>query len=88
MIDFAAMPSSIVHTVTLMRHPDSRSGVVRSVGARVCGEPGGTLAITYLVEGDLARLRVPPQSGKLREALFSPQRICSPASFTTLTQRA
>ena len=60
MIDFAAMPPSIVHAVTLMRHPESRSGAVRGVGARVCREPGGTLAITYSIEGDLARLRVPP----------------------------
>jgi len=60
MVDFAAMPSSIVHAVTLMRHSESRSGAVRSVGASVCREVGGTLAITYSIEGDLARLRVPP----------------------------
>lgn len=60
MIDFAVMPSSIVHAVTLMRHPDSRSAAVRSVGACVRRESAGTLAITYTIEGDLARLRVPP----------------------------
>jgi hypothetical protein len=60
MIDFAAMQSSIVHTVTLVRHPESRSAAVRSVGVSVCRAPGGTLAITYSIEGDLARLRVPP----------------------------
>ena len=60
MIDFAAMPSPAIHSVTLMRHPESRSGAVRSVGARVCREPGGTLAIRYSIEGELARLRVPP----------------------------
>jgi hypothetical protein len=60
MIDCAAMPSSVVHSVTLMRHPESRSGAVRNVGARVSREPGGTLAITYSIEADLARLRVPP----------------------------
>jgi hypothetical protein len=49
-----------VHSVTLMRHPESRSGTVRNVGARVFREPRGTLAITYSIEGDLARLRVPP----------------------------
>ena len=43
-----------------MRHPESRSGAVRNVGARVCRESGGTLAITYSIESDLARLRVPP----------------------------
>jgi len=49
-----------VHSVTLVRHPESRSGTVRNVGARVFREPRGTLAITYSIEGDLARLRVPP----------------------------
>ena len=43
-----------------MRHPDSRSEAVRNVGARVSREPCGTLAITYSIEGDLARLRMPP----------------------------
>ena len=60
MIDFAAMLSPVVHAVTLARHPESRSGVVRSVGAEVFRESGGTLAITYTIGRDLARLRVPP----------------------------
>ena len=60
MIDFAGMPSSIVHAVTLVRHPESRSEAVRGIGARVCREPDGTLAITYAIEADAARLRVPP----------------------------
>ena len=59
MIDCGAMRSA-VSEVTLVRHPESLSGAVRSVGARVCREAGGTLAITYSIEGDLARLRVPP----------------------------
>jgi hypothetical protein len=54
------MQSSIIHDVTLVRHAESRSGAVRSFGARVCREPGGTLAITYSIEGDLLRVRVPP----------------------------
>lgn len=52
------MPPSTVHAVTLVRHPESRGQAVRSVGARV--RRGATLAITYSIEGDLARLRVPP----------------------------
>lgn len=60
MIDFAAMPPPVIHSVTLMLHPESRSGAVRNVGARVSREPRGTLAITYSIEGDCARLRVPP----------------------------
>ncbi len=43
-----------------MRHPDSGGDAVGNVEARVCREPGGTLAITYSIEGDLPRLRVPP----------------------------
>ena len=54
------LPPPVIHSVTLMRHPESRSGAVRNVGARVCRESGGTLAITYSIESDLARLRVPP----------------------------
>jgi hypothetical protein len=50
----------IVQSVTLVRHPESRSEAVRNVAARLCREPGGTLAITYSIEGDLTRLRVPP----------------------------
>jgi len=60
MIDFAAMPSSIVHAVTLTRHPESDGEAARRVAARVRREPGGSLALTYLIDGDLARLRVPP----------------------------
>ncbi len=60
MINFAAMPSPAIHSVTLMRHPDSRSEVVRNVAARVSRKPRGTLAITYSIESDLLRLRVPP----------------------------
>ena len=60
MIDFAALPSPAIHSVTLMRHPESRSAAVRNISARVCSESGGTLAITYSIEGDPARLRVPP----------------------------
>ena len=54
------MLSSVVSAVTLVRHPESRGGAVRSVGARVRKERGGTLAITYSIEGNLLRVRVPP----------------------------
>lgn len=56
---FVEMPSPI-HLVTLMRHPEIRSGAVRNVSAHVSREPRGTLAVTYSIDGDLARLRVPP----------------------------
>jgi hypothetical protein len=60
MIDCAAMPFSAAHAVTLMCHPESRSAAVRRVGASVRRGPNATLAITYSIEGDPARLRVPP----------------------------
>lgn len=44
---------------TLEPHPKSRSVAVRSVRARLDMRPEG-LAISYTVEGDLARVRVPP----------------------------
>jgi hypothetical protein len=53
------MMSPVNLAVSLIPHPESRSGAVRSVGARVCREAGGTLAIAYSIEGDLARVRVP-----------------------------
>jgi hypothetical protein len=50
---------SILREVTLVRHPESRSGAVRAIGVRVCREAAGMLAISYLIEGDLARVQVP-----------------------------
>jgi hypothetical protein len=44
-----------------MCHPESRNAAVRSVGACVRRAPSDTLAITYTIEGDLTRLRVPPR---------------------------
>jgi hypothetical protein len=60
MIDLAAMASPVVHAVALVCHPESRGRAVRGIGARVRREAGGTLAIAYSIEGDLARVRVPP----------------------------
>jgi hypothetical protein len=54
------MPFSVAHAVTLVRHPESRSAAVRSVGVSVRRGLADTLAITYSIEGDPARLRVPP----------------------------
>ena len=53
------MPSYPVHTATLACHPETPSDAVRSIGARVCRIPGAMLAVTYILEGDLQRLRVP-----------------------------
>jgi hypothetical protein len=69
------MPSTVVHSVTLIRHPESRGEAVRRIGARVSRRGGGTLAITYAIEGELARLRVPPPRPP-RIALGLWQRTC------------
>ena len=53
------MPSSPNHAVALTRHPDTRSAAVRGIGARVSKMQGGALAVTYVIKGDLDRLRVP-----------------------------
>lgn len=54
------MRSPVVHAVTFMRHPESRSVSAHSAGASVRRETAATLSITYSIEGDFARLRVPP----------------------------
>lgn len=70
MIDCGAMRSA-VSEVTLVRYPDRLCGAVRSVGAGVCRRAGGELAITYSIEGDLARLRVPlPRSPRVVHGLW------------------
>ena len=70
MIDCGAIRSA-VSEVTLVRHPESLGGAVRSVGARVCRGAGGTLAITYSIEADLARVRVPqPRPPRIAHRLW------------------
>jgi hypothetical protein len=53
------MASSPGHTVTLTCHPDAHGEAVRRIGARVRRTPRGVLAITYIIEADIDRLRVP-----------------------------
>ena len=59
-LDFAAMPAPVDHAVRLVPHPENRSGPVHSVTACVRREQDGSLALTYLAEGELARVRLPP----------------------------
>ena len=54
------MPSPPVHTAALTCHPEIRSHAVRGVRARVSRTDDGMLAVAYSLEGELARLRVPP----------------------------
>ncbi len=52
------MPPEPVHAVTLTCHPATPTDAVRGMSARVSRNPG-RLAVSYLVDGDLDRLRVP-----------------------------
>jgi hypothetical protein len=49
-----------VRAAVLASHPASRSQAVRTVRVHVSRNAKGRLALTYALEGDLARLRVPP----------------------------
>jgi hypothetical protein len=53
------MPSCPVHAAALTCHPESPGGAVRSIDVRVVRSPRGTLAVTFTLEGDLDRVRVP-----------------------------
>jgi hypothetical protein len=65
------MRSSIVQAAALMQHPDGCSDAVRAVGVRVRREAAGMLAITYSIEGDLARVQVPrPRPPQFADGLW------------------
>jgi hypothetical protein len=46
-------------TLVLAPHPSAPSEAVRAVGARVARAPDGVLSLTFSVEGDLSRIRIP-----------------------------
>ncbi len=57
--------------VTLVCHPDTRSEAVRGIVARIRRTEGGTLGLTYVIDGDLARLNIPaPSSTRIGEPLW------------------
>jgi len=67
----ATMPSPPVHTAALTCHPGVPCHAVRSVRARVSRTSDGVLALTYSLEGELARLRVsPPTRPRIAERLW------------------
>src|ERR1700730_5298108 len=45
--------------VTLACHPDTPSEAARAVVAQIRRTQGGTLTLTYLIDGDLARVKIP-----------------------------
>lgn len=57
--------------VTLACHPDARSEAVHGVAARIRRTQNGTLAMTYVIDGDLARLKIPaPAFPRIGEELW------------------
>jgi hypothetical protein len=45
--------------ITLACHPDTPSEAARAVVAQIRRTQGGTLTLTYLIDGDLARVKIP-----------------------------
>jgi len=65
------MPSSCADPLALVCHPEYRGGAVRRVCARVRRIPEAILAVTYIVEGDLDRVRVPaPRPQRFADRLW------------------
>lgn len=54
------MTWSVTRTTILTCHPETPADAVRGVEARVSWTEDGALALTYLLTGDLSRLRIPP----------------------------
>lgn len=48
------------HSVMLTCHAQTSTDVVRCIAARVGRSPGGTLAVEFVLDADLGRLRIPP----------------------------
>src|SRR5262245_12405323 len=56
---------------TLACHPGTPSAAVRGIAVSLCRAPRNTLAITYVLEGDLARVRVPaPRAPRAADRLW------------------
>lgn len=61
----------LTHFVQLTCHPHARTDVVRGVAARVHRSRDGTLAITFVLDADVARLRIPPpQTSRIASGLW------------------
>jgi len=52
--------ASTSNSVTLTRHRQTPTDVVRGVSARVRRSADGTLALTFVLEADLGKVRIPP----------------------------
>lgn len=65
----------IQYTVMLTCHPETYSQAVHGIEARVCWIEGGVLALTYTLQGDIKRLRIPP-ARLTRQADYLWQHTC------------
>jgi hypothetical protein len=54
------MARPIPHTALLTCHPESHSEAVRELAVHVSSAHSKALALTYMLKGDLTRLRIPP----------------------------
>jgi len=54
------MTSQSLHTAVLSCHPPTYSQATHDIQAHVCWRDAGELAITYVLTGDIRRLRIPP----------------------------
>ena len=52
--------SQTLHTAVLKCHPETYSQATHDIQAHVCWRDAGELAITYVLTGDIRRLRIPP----------------------------
>jgi hypothetical protein len=53
------MTSPSLHTAVLKCHPETYSEATHGIQAHVCWRGAGELAITYVLTGDIRRLRIP-----------------------------
>ena len=65
------MPPDPAHAVKLTCHPDTPTDAVRGIAAQVRRLLEGKLAVTYVLEADLDRLRVPaPRAPRVASELW------------------
>ncbi len=65
------MSSIQAHTLALAPHPSAPSDAVRAIEARVARAPDGMLTLTYSLEGDVSRMRLPaPRLARRAEGLW------------------
>jgi hypothetical protein len=64
------MPAAPVHVFRLSAHPATPSQAIRAIGGRLSRIPDGLL-VSYVVEGELARVRIPqPGAPRFTEELW------------------